>query len=142
MKKVTANRQNCRREMTQIYRALKKYAGKNQGAFPAEAGSAGWKKLTAAVKTALPSGDRYIYLGYEKKFAAEKNVPLLLDVPAAHDDHFCVMYTDGTVREFKLVNPGSCRRMISFLFTVHRWNMDVFQYLIRQVEILDGQPLK
>lgn len=142
-KRTAVKQVDCRKEMVQIYRALKTYSGKNhRGEFPAEAGAAGWKKIRSVVKTALPPESRYYYLGYEKKFAAEKNIPLLLERASSRRDHFCVMYLDGTIREFKLVNPGSCRRMISFLFTVHRWNMDVFQHLIRQAEILDGQPLK
>ncbi len=130
---------DCRKNMKLIFAALKNHSAKNNGTFPAEAGAVGWNKIKVAAKN-LPEDGKYLYLGYNKALAKEKNIPLLLDC-GTHPDRVCVLYTDGTVRQFTLSNPGHCRRVISFLFTVHRWKMDVFKYLVKQAELLDNNVL-
>ena len=131
---------DCRKDMLVVFKALNEYAGKHGGVFPAEAGSAGLKKLQFAEVRKLTDSGKYFYLGYNKNFAAEKNIPLLLDCKS-HAGRVCVLYTDGSMRHFDLSNPGHCRRVISFLFTVHRWKMNVFQYLVKQAELLDNTTL-
>ena len=131
---------DCRKNMLEIFKELKAYAGKNGGAFPAEAGLGGLKKLRSVNVQKLAGSKKYFYLGYNKNFAAEKNIPLLID-SRSHSGRICVLYTDGVMRHFDLSNPGYCRRVVSFLFTVHRWKMDVFQFLVRQADILDNATL-
>jgi hypothetical protein len=71
-----------------------------------------------------------------------KDMPLVLDAPGRHRDSFCVLYADGTVKRYKLENPGSCRRMISFLYTVHRWEVKRFQHLMQQAQSIDEASAK
>ena len=137
-KAVAVPQTDCRKNMKLIFAALKDHSAKNNGTFPVEAGPAGWKKIN--VKN-LSGNGKYFYFGWNNALAKEKNIPLVLDC-GTHADRVCVLYTDGTVRQFTLSNPGHCRRVISFLFTVHRWKMDVFQYLVKQAELLDNNALK
>jgi hypothetical protein len=52
------------------------------------------------------------------------------------------VYADGKVRTYKLERAGSCRRIISFLYTVHRWEAKLFQHLMTQAQQLDEESAK
>ena len=72
----------------------------------------------------------------------EADLPLAIGIDAPEKNVFHVLYADGKIKKYNLERPGSCRRIISFLFTVHRWKPDLFQRLIEQAQILDGQSAR
>ena len=118
----------CRRQMTAVFDAVKKYRQEHDGAWPENLeGLPGAEKWNKTLR----------YTGAVSEKYASAVYPLLLDAPDKHADLFCVMFADGRFAEYKLVRPGSCRRMISFLYTVFRWENKLFQHLIRQAEKLD-----
>ena len=125
---------NCRKQFDQIYAELLKYAEAHNGKLP-EISAAGF---------VLPKADELMkkvvcFGGVPLK---SKDMPLVLDAPGRHRDSFCVLYADGTVKRYKLENPGSCRRMISFLYTVHRWEVKRFQHLMQQAQSIDEASAK
>ena len=125
----TLNR-TCKKKFDQIYSELQKYAGNNGGKFPE----------AAAGKFAVPGITEDLMkktVGFSGVSAGSKDIPLLLDAPGRHRDSFCVLYADGKVKSYKLENPGSVRRMISFLYTVHRWDGKIFQHLMDQAQSID-----
>lgn len=129
---------NCRKKFSKVYAALLKYAQQHKGVFPEVSGNAGLQTIQPMVgKRAI---SRMIYLGGSKP--GTPDIPLLLDAPGVHRDSFCVMYADGKVKQYKLERPGNCRRMISFLYTVHRWEIKIFQNLMKQAQIIDDASAK
>ena len=128
---------NHRKNFTEIFAGLKQFAGQNRGAFPAESGSAGLRKIPGMGKRFAELDKKLFYIG-GSRIDSGKNIPVLLSRPEAGKDLFTVLYADGKVRVFKLEHPGCCRRMISFLYTVHRWENKIFQRLIKEAEIIDG----
>ena len=129
---------DCRKKFSKVYAAMLKYAKAHDGCFPDVSGSAG---LSAAMPQLSQAESRQIiYLGGAKSGAV--NIPLLLDVPGTHADGFCVMYADGNFKQYKLERPGNCRRMISFLYTVHRWEIKIFQNLMKQAQMIDDASAK
>lgn len=128
---------NHRKNFTEIFTGLKQYANKNGGSFPAESGSAGLRKLPGMEKRFAELDKTLFYIG-GSRIDSGKNIPVLLSRPEPEKDLFTVLYADGKVREFKLERPGCCRRMISFLYTIHRWESKIFQRLIKEAGIVDG----
>lgn len=136
--KKSNTRSYCRKKFSKVYAALLKYAQQHKGVFPEVSGNAGLQAIQPDVgKRAI---SRMIYLGGSKPGTAD--IPLLLDAPGVHRDGFCVMYADGKVKQYKLERPGNCRRMISFLYTVHRWEIKTFQTLMKQAQIIDDASEK
>ena len=125
----------CKKKFAKIYQELQKYAKANNGRFPdAVKGKFNLPTLSPELmkKTVAFSGVSL----------KQKNMPLLLDAPKRHRSSFCVLYADGSVKSYKLEKPGSVRRMISFLYTVHRWEISIFQNLIKQAQTFDEAPAK
>ena len=125
----------CKKKFAKIYQELQKYAKANNGRFPdAVKGKFHLPTLSPELmkKTVAFSGVSL----------KQKNMPLLLDAPKRHRSSFCVLYADGSVKSYKLEKPGSVRRMISFLYTVHRWEISIFQNLIKQAQTFDEAPAK
>lgn len=112
---------------------LKRYAATHGGKFPEPCGKAGLKELFSGTVPVFFSN--VVYLGGAA--AGTENIPVLLNAPKSHRNHICVMYADGKVKSYPLERPGSCRRMISFLYTVHRWESKVFQNLLKQAQKID-----
>ena len=129
---------DCRKKFSKVYAALLKYAQQHGNKFPEVSGNAGLQTIQPIVGKRAVS--RMIYLGGSKPGTAD--IPLLLDAPGVHPDSFCVMYADGKVKQYKLERPGNCRRMISFLYTVHRWEIKTFQNLMKQAQMIDDASAK
>ena len=125
----------CKKKFALIYQELQKYAKANNGKFP----------YAVDGKFKLPelSGDlTKKVIGFSGIAPDSKNIPLMIDAPGRHRNSFCVFYADGSMKSYKLENPGTVRRMISFLYTVHRWEISVFQNLIKQAQQIDEASAK
>ncbi len=127
----------CPAALKKLYAGLLKYAAQNQNKFPEFAGKKSLKQVFP--KWRNPAGCRIFYFGSPDKKA---DYPLAVSCHVKEKDSFCVLYADGKVRSYKLERAGSCRRIISFLYTVHRWEAKLFQHLIKQAQQLDEEPAK
>ena len=127
----------CPAALKKLYADLSKYAEQNQNKFPEFTGKKSLKQTFP--KWRNPAGCRIFYFGSPEKKAG---YPLAVSCHVKDKDSFCVLYADGNVRSFKLERAGSCRRIISFLYTVHRWEAKLFQHLIKQAQELDEEPAK
>ncbi len=130
----TLNRE-CKKKFDRIYQELQKYAKANNGKFPdAVNGRFNLPQLSQEMLKKTVS-----FSGFSP---GQKNMPILLDAPKRHRNSFCVLYADGSMKSYKLEKPGSVRRMISFLYTVHRWEISIFQNLIKQAQAFDEASAK
>ena len=139
-KKVQAGKpaaDRCPAALKKLYAELLKYAEQNQNKFPEFTGKKSLKQTFP--KWRNPAGCRIFYFGSPDKKA---DYPLAVSCHVKDKNSFCVLYADGNVRSFKLERAGSCRRIISFLYTVHRWEAKLFQHLIKQAQELDEEPAK
>ncbi len=127
----------CPAALKKLYAGLLKYAAQNQNKFPEFAGKKSLKQVFP--KWRNPAGCRIFYFGCPDKNA---DYPLAVSCHVKEKDSFCVLYADGKVRSYKLERAGSCRRIISFLYTVHRWEAKLFQHLIKQAQQLDEESAK
>ncbi len=128
---------HCPKALKKLYADLLKYAEQNQNKFPEFAGIKSLKQIFPKFRN--PAGGKIFYFGAP---ARQANHPLAISCHRKLSDSFCVLYADGTVRTYKLERAGSCRRIISFLYTVHRWEAKLFQHLIRQAQQLDEESAK
>ena len=131
------NNDHCPAALKKLYADLIKYAGENQNKFPEFSGIKTLKKVFPKFRN--PAGSRIFYFG---SAARSKNHPLAISCHRNLTDSFCVLYADGKVQSYKLERAGSCRRIISFLYTVHRWDAKLFQHLIKQAQQLDDESAK
>ena len=128
---------HCPKALKKLYADLLKYAEKNQNKFPEFAGIKSLKQIFPKFRN--PAGGKIFYFGASGRQA---NLPLAISCHRKLVDSFCVLYADGKVRSYKLERAGSCRRIISFLYTVHRWEVKLFQHLIAQAQQLDEESAK
>ena len=128
---------HCPKALKKLYADLLKYAEKNQNKFPEFAGIKSLKQIFPKFRN--PAGGKIFYFGASGRQA---NLPLAISCHRKLVDSFCVLYADGKVRSYKLERAGSCRRIISFLYTVHRWEVKLFQHLIAQAQQLDEETAK
>ena len=128
---------HCPKALKKLYADLLKYAEKNQNKFPEFAGIKSLKQIFPKFRN--PAGGKIFYFGASGRQA---NFPLAISCHRKLVDSFCVLYADGKVRSYKLERAGSCRRIISFLYTVHRWEVKLFQHLIAQAQQLDEESAK
>ena len=68
--------------------------------------------------------------------------PLAISRPRPDADSFRVLYNDGKIETYQLTNASSCRRIISFLHTIHRWDEADFQRLIALADKFDHKKIK
>ena len=152
-----AFRSACRDNMKKIAEALKKYAQKNKE-YPAEMNLEGIRSLLddklldrkflvcpAAGESAV-AGDKvpdvldcsYIYLGRWNKNAHAK-LPLVIERPGNHCDHFHVLFNDGSIEFLKLENCTRIRRVAGFLHTKYKYSENEFRGLINRAALLDAE---
>ena len=128
---------HCPKALKKLYTDLLKYAAENQNKFPEFAGVKSLKQIFPKFRN--PAGGKIFYFGASERRA---NLPLAISCHSKSPDSFCVLYADGKVRTYKLERAGSCRRIISFLYTVHRWEAKLFQHLMTQAQQLDEESAK
>ena len=127
----------CTKVLVKLYAELLKFSAGNQNKFPEFAGIKSLKKYFPKFRN--PSGGKIFYFGAP---ARQADHPLAISCHRKLTDSFCVLYADGKVRTYQLERAGSCRRIISFLYTVHRWEVKLFQHLIAQAQQLDEESAK
>lgn len=127
----------CTKVLVKLYAELLKFSAGNQNKFPEFAGIKSLKKYFPKFRN--PSGGKIFYFGAPSRQA---DYPLAISCHRKLTDSFCVLYADGKVRTYQLERAGSCRRIISFLYTVHRWEVKLFQHLIAQAQQLDEESAK
>ena len=82
------------------------------------------------------NGEKYIYFGSRTRRDAGK-LPLVIDRPDNHLDHFNVLYVDGTIDTLKLERIGSVKRIVGFLHTRHNYYPADFRELVRRADEID-----
>ena len=147
----------CRDNMKQIAEALKKYAQKHKD-YPAEMNLEGIRPLLSGklidrkFLVCPATGDKsfagenvpdvfdcsYIYLGKWNKNAHAK-LPLVIERPGNHCDHFHVLFNDGTIEFLKLENCTGIKRVAGFLHTKYKYSEDEFRSLINRAALLDAE---
>ena len=128
---------HCPEALKKLYADLLKYAAENQNKFPEFAGVKSLKQIFPEFRN--PAGGRIFYFGASER---QTNLPLAISCHSKLSGSFCVLYADGKVHTHKLERAGSCRRIISFLYTVHRWEVKLFQHLMTQAQLLDEESAK
>lgn len=132
----------CTQSLEQIRDAVNDYADAHNGELPAADGAGGFKEFEypgGELPGCPASGDggkSLIYLG-PWKAGANGRLPLVIDRPENHPDHFNVLYLDGSVRTHMLNRPGSFKRMAGFLHTVNDYSEADFRELIRRADAID-----
>lgn len=150
-RKISASQEKCFENMKFMSRKLLEYADK-YGNYPAGLNAVGLKELAKASgigaeefaveiknKRNVPFG-RYYYWG-ENHRSRRADLPLLCDRGNIHKNVVHIIFCDGSVREFKLENVRSAKRIASFLHTVFRYDTATFAALLRQAEALDSEKL-
>ena len=59
------------------------------------------------------------------------DMPLAFSSPETHNNHFTVLFNNGKIEKYQLAKADSCRRIVSFLHTVKRYNENDLQKLMR-----------
>ena len=152
----------CERQLTDMGQALRGYAARHGGRFPAGHDIEGFREL---LKTGLLAPDKivcpaahgdtpardaasftydncsYVYVGGS---AADTpgDFPLVFDWPLNHRDRFHVLTVGGKVAAFHLENLDSCRKLASFLQSRFRYPEPDFRRLLEAADKLDAKFLK
>lgn len=143
-----SDRFKCRVQMSRIAGYLKNYAAAHNGHYPQGINKSGLEKLAVFSRISpdifsVKAGgkfDRYYYWG--ENFNCKKtDIPLLCDRGGIHEEYIHILFCDGSVREFKLTNIRSARRIISYLHTVYNYDNETFMMLLKQAERLDSEKL-
>ena len=150
----------CRQEhLSDIFAGLKKYAGANGNIFPRSSGLAGWQNLLDGKYIVLPAlfcpatakklagndvklswkNCSYVYFSGFQPTSAANRVPVVMDLPGNHKESFNVLYSDGSSRTVNLDRADSCRRMVSYLYTLDKYEEKIFRELMSQAARIDQE---
>lgn len=94
----------------------------------------------AQQRNAKPGADNCAVLYFGK--SAQVTHPLAISRPQSNADTFLVLYNNGKIETYQLAKADSCRRIVSFLHTLHRWEEADFQRLIALAEKFDQKKIK
>lgn len=144
-------------QMETVYAALRSYAAKRGGAYPAAADIDGLRELLKTTKlTSAPlivppqqpdelpvepndfSYDNcsFIYFSGHTE-ASAPNLPLLIDWPYNGRGSFNVLFVDGSRANFALENVSNCRRVVSFLHSRFKYSEADYNRLLATATKLD-----
>ena len=137
--------------------ALKKYAEKHDGAFPAGEDLEGIRELLKTgllplkaticpgaagvdvpAETADAFGDANCSFVYFGGFDTKSNpkLPLVVDWPLNHEGAVNVLLVDGTIEKLD-IDAGNCKRIVSKLQTIYQYKEKEFRRLIELADKLD-----
>ena len=150
--------EQCLAGLEQIGKALFAYADAHDGTFPAGSGIAGFAELLKAgllkpdALICPASGDEaaaspeeftidnssYLYFdGFSRR--SPPKLPLVIDWPLNHENLVNVLLVDGTIETLQLEGAENCRRVVSYLHTIHRYEEADFRNLMKKAGELDQQ---
>lgn len=157
-----AELESCRTRFGIWKEIFKNYAAKHQGNYPADDEIPGLLEIARAEKVApgmflcpAAHGDKaalkldqvgpdnisLVYLGGTNS-ASSPYRPVLFDWPLNHRDRANVLFANGEVQTIDLERLRSCRRLISYLHSVHRYDAREFQDLLNRADRIDAKYLR
>lgn len=149
--KIASENRNCFKNMQIYAQKLKEYR-KKYGEYPTGINAEGLKKFADFAKIPpdkfavklhnkklLPFSG-YYYWG-ENNTSTRHDIPLLCGRTNVHGKKIHIIFCDGSVREFELENIRSAKRIVSFLYTVFKYDNATFRTLLQQAERLDSEKL-
>ena len=119
---------SCRKELSIAKRQLNDKSGVEAGFYRITRRKNGLRQLSSCGKA---DAGMVIF----SKVESRKTVPLAVCVP--HDNHFCVLFSNGEIRCFKLAEAGSYRRIVGYLHTLYMYDETVFGKLMKDAAVFD-----
>jgi hypothetical protein len=119
---------SCRKNLGIAWRRLNKKDAVEAGFYRVSQRKNGLRQL-------IPCGKSPAEMVVFSKVESREAVPYAVCVP--HKNRFCVLFSNGEIKCFKLAEAGSYRRIVGYLHTLYMYDETVFGKLMKEAAVFD-----